>query len=120
MGEYHHIRLSERQSGTKPVAILEILDEKLWAPTALQDLARELTSVLEEGRTNILLDLARVEYISSAALNRLINFHKRVQTAGGDLKLCNMRQSIEDVFVATRFNQILEIHKTATDALAAF
>jgi anti-anti-sigma factor len=120
MGDYHHIQVSDRKAGEKPVAVVEILDEKLWAPAALQDLARELTSVLEAGRTNILLDLARVDYISSAALNRLINFHKRVQTAGGDLKLCNMRPSIEDVFVATRFNQILDIHETPTAALAAF
>jgi anti-anti-sigma factor len=121
MSDYHRVATSLWESGEKRVTVVEILDGRLWGPTLLQELVQELAVLLErEPHKDVLLDLARVDYISSAALNRLLNFRKRVQDAGGRFKLCNLRPSVEEVFVTTRFNQILDIHPNKADALAAY
>jgi anti-sigma B factor antagonist len=121
MSAYVRIKVSPWEEGEKQVAIVELLDRKLWGPTLMQELVQELMSLLDEGEhKDILLDLSRVDFISSAALNRMINFQKRVEGAGGKLKLCGLRPSIEEIFITTRFNQLLDIHKTQDAALAAY
>jgi anti-sigma B factor antagonist len=121
MAEFRRIETSEWNSRDTRVTIVGFLDEKLSGPTLLQELVQELNTLLDrmEG-SHILLNLSRVEFISSAALNRLINFQKRIRGAGNELKLCDLRPSIENVFVATRLNQVFDIQRTEDEALASF
>jgi anti-sigma B factor antagonist len=108
-------------SGTTCVAVVGFRDEKLSGPTLMQELAEDLASLLENlEQKNVLLDLSHVEFISSAALNRLINFQKRVHDAGGKLKLCGLRPAIESVFAATRLNQLFDLCKTEVEAVSHF
>ena len=87
----------------------------------VQELANELLRVLEQSeKKDVLLNLGRVEFIASAALNRLINFQKRVHAAGGKLKLCSLRPAVESVFAATRLNQVFDIQRTEAEALASY
>jgi anti-anti-sigma factor len=121
MEKLRRIAVSQRALGETGVIVVELLDPKLSGPTLTQELAEDLLSLLEKGKpTNVLLNLVQVEFISSAALNRLINFQKRVQDSGGKLKLCGLRPSIESVFAATRLNQVFDLCKNEDDALAHF
>ena len=118
MGEFRRIEVSQRTSGQTGVAVVNFLDQKLAGPTLMQELAEDLATLLEKvEHKNVLLDLSHVDFISSAALNRLINFQKRVRDAGGQLKLCRLSPSIESVFAATRLNQVFDLCKTEEDAL---
>jgi hypothetical protein len=68
----------------------------------------------------MLLDFGNVEFLSSAALNKLIILDKKVKQFKGRLKLCNLRPEIQEVFVITRLNQLFEIKDTVENALASF
>jgi anti-anti-sigma factor len=121
MSEYRHIAATPWDSGENQVLVIEILEGRLWGPTVMQELVQELSLLLESiQHKHILLNLGRVDYISSAALNRLINFQKRVRDAGGELKLCNLRPPVEEIFQTTRFNQVVEIQPTEEEALASY
>jgi anti-sigma B factor antagonist len=121
MGEYRRIEASQHPSRTTAVTVVEFHDPKLSGPTLMQELAEDLSSLLEKIEPkNVLLDLTQVDFISSAALNRLINFQKRVRDSGGQLKLCGLRPGIESVFAATRLNQIFELCKSKEDAISHF
>jgi anti-anti-sigma factor len=120
MNEFLHIAASPWECGEKQVLVIEILEGRLWGPTVMQELVQELTSLLEQiEHKHILLNMGKVDYISSAALNRLINFQKRVREAGGELKLCNLRPPVDEIFHTTRFNQVVEIQPTEAEALAS-
>jgi anti-anti-sigma factor len=121
MGEFRRIEASQRSSGKTGVVVVEVLDQKLSGAAQTQELAEDLSLLLENfEQRNVLLNLARVEFISSAVLNRLINFQKRVRDAGGKLKLCGLRTSIESVFAATRLNQVFDLCSNEDEALAQY
>ncbi len=121
MATFHRIATSHWESGGKRATVVEILDAKLWGLAITQELVHELALLLEQAEPkDVLLDLSRVEFISSAALNRLINFQKSVKQAHGCLKLCGLRPEIEEIFLATRFNQLFDIYPTPADALNTF
>ena len=89
--------------------------------THVQELGEELFSLVEdEGRKQLLLNFSNVEFLSSAALNKLIILDKKVKSHGGKLKLSNLKPEIYEVFVITRLNQLFDIKDDEAEAVKAF
>lgn len=61
-----------------------------------------------EGTKDLVLDLASLEYISSAGLRVLLAAQKKMQRVGS-MKVKNVCESIMEVFEITGFADILEI-----------
>jgi anti-anti-sigma factor len=59
------------------------------------------------------IDLARLEYISSAGLGVLLKTQKRVLQTGGGLKLVNVNRHIRDIFKYSGFDRIFHIEAAA-------
>lgn len=103
------------------VTVVRFNDRKILDAANIQDMGGELFKLVEEeNRTQILLNFTAVEFLSSAALNKLIMLDRKVKAAGGKLKLCDLRPEIHEVFVITRLTQLFQIHDTESEALAAF
>ena len=56
-----------------------------------------------------ILDLGKLEYISSAGLGVLLRTHKRLIGAGSGLKLVNVNSHINDIFMYSGFDKLFEI-----------
>jgi anti-anti-sigma factor len=55
------------------------------------------------------IDMSRLEYISSAGLGVLLRTQKRVLQAGGGLRLVKASRHIRDIFRYSGFDRIFEI-----------
>ena len=70
-------------------------------------LEAELKSSLD-GADSLVLDLADLDYISSAGLRVLLSAHKRMSGKGG-MKVRNVNEVVQEVFSVTGFDDILDI-----------
>ena len=61
-----------------------------------------------EGITEMALDLADVEYVSSAGLRALLQIHKDMSKQG-KLKLLNINTAVKEIFDMTGFSRIFTI-----------
>ncbi|MEK6250032.1 MAG: STAS domain-containing protein [Planctomycetales bacterium] len=102
------------------VTVVQFNDRKILDESNIQDMGQEMFSLVEEKRAKILLNFNNVEFLSSAALGKLITMDKKVKKAGGKLKLSNIRPEIYEVFAITRLNKLFDIHDDESDALATF
>jgi anti-sigma B factor antagonist len=59
------------------------------------------------------IDLAGLEYISSAGLGVLLKTQKRVMAGGRGLRLVNANKHIRDIFKYAGFDRIFEIPQAA-------
>lgn len=82
------------------------------------ELERALVALTGSGETRIVVDLAEVEYISSAGLRVLLMVAKKLQDAKGRLVLCAMPESVRLVFELAGFLPIFAIETTREAALA--
>ena len=73
-----------------------------------------------ENRKKLVLNFSSVDFLSSAALGKLITLDKKMKAKSGKLKLCNIRPEIYEVFAITRLNRLFDIKDEEADALAAF
>lgn len=55
------------------------------------------------------IDMGRLEYISSAGLGVLLRTHKRLMGSGSGLKLVNVNRHISDIFTYSGFDKLFEI-----------
>jgi len=55
------------------------------------------------------LDLSRLEYISSAGLGVLLKTHKRLMGEGSGIKLINVNNHTHDIFRYSGFDKLFEI-----------
>jgi len=101
------------------VSIVRFVDKKIVDSGTIEQLGEELSALVTVEKKNMLL-LNSVEFMSSAALNKLISLNKKVKDAAGRLKLACLRPEIEEVFRITRLDRVFDLRKTQEDALAAF
>ncbi|RIK76874.1 MAG: anti-sigma factor antagonist [Planctomycetota bacterium] len=103
------------------VTVVRFVDRRILDEANIQEMGQELFQLVEEqGKKQILLNFAGVEFLSSAALGKLITLDKRVKSHSGKLILSNIRPEIYEVFKITRLNTTLDIKDDEADALAAF
>ena len=88
--------------------------------TTSPDLERRLQALLREKRYHVVVDLARVEYISSAGWGIFISEIREIREHGGDLKLAGMAPDVREVFDLLEFENILQAYTASDLAVASF
>jgi anti-sigma B factor antagonist len=88
--------------------------------TTSPDLERRLQALLREKRFHIVVDLASVEYISSAGWGIFISEIREIRENGGDLKLAGMIADVREVFDLLEFENILKAYVDSEQAVASF
>ncbi len=102
------------------VSVVQFRDRKILDESNIQEMGQELFELVDQNRSKVLLNFMNVEFLSSAALGKLITLDKKIKTATGQLKLSNIRPEIYEVFAITRLNKLFDIHEDESDALATF
>jgi anti-sigma B factor antagonist len=103
------------------VSVVSFTDKKILDEQNIQVIGDQLFSLVDElGRKKLLLNFGNVEYMSSAALGKLITLNKKVQGAGGKLVLCNIDANIREVFQITRLDKIFVIKGDEQEGLQVF
>ena len=64
---------------------------------------------LDQVTGECVLDLAQLEYISSAGLGVLLKTHKRLMGSGSGIKLINVNNHIHDIFRYSGFDKLFQI-----------
>ena len=112
-------RIETKEVGN--ITIIQFVERKILDSTSIQEMGDELFSLLD-GTENVrlLLNFSAVEFLSSAALNKLIILDKKVKGAAGQLKIAHLCPEIREVFAITRLNLLFDIKEDEAEALAAF
>ncbi len=90
------------------------------AANAQADAVRDaLGDLLRDRPSPVVIDLARLEFIASAALAELIGFRQNVQAYGGRMRLAGAPDHIASVFRATRLVDLFPMYRDAEEALGS-
>ena len=95
--------INKTSKGTELVIAIEGRVDTVTAP----ELEKSIKDSAE-GAESLVLDFAKVEYISSAGLRVLLSSHKNMMKKGG-MKIINAGEDIMEIFEVTGFSDILTI-----------
>ena len=81
----------------KPKMFTIIPEGRIDSDTYLQ-FQKKVQPLVDKKAKNVLINMAKVDYISSAGLNAIFNLMKKVRENNGELLLCNLQPQIKKVF----------------------
>src|SRR5262245_62829808 len=111
-----HLRLESIDD----VTVVSFIDSKIVSEENIQEVGEQLYTLVEEGHSRLLLNFSNVQYLSSAALGKLINLKKKLGAVKGSMKLCCIHPDLLEVFRITRLDQVFEIYNDEQAALDRF
>ena len=86
--------------------------------TTVPEFEAALLDLIAKGRRRIVVDLAPLEYVSSAGLRVLLTAAKRLQPAGGRLIMAGAKGLVARVIEISGFSETIETCATTEEALA--
>jgi len=84
------------------------------------DAEEQINSLLDAGVNKLLINFEKIEYVSSAGLRLLLATAKRLKGSTGDLRICCLNATVQEVFDISGFASILTVLPAEQDALDAF
>jgi anti-sigma B factor antagonist len=111
------LNISERQAGD--VTILD-MDGKVTIGEGSVALRSTIRRLLGDKKKKILLNLAGVGYVDSSGIGELVSSFTAVNKEGGQLKLLNLTQKIQDLLAITKLLTVFDVFENEGDALASF
>ena len=112
-----HLALTERQIGT--VTVLDLVG-KLTIDHDAQRLKDKINSLIQQGRTQIVLNLTDVSYIDSGGLGQLVASYGSVAKTNGGLKLLGVSKRNHDLLSITRLVTLFDAYDSEKEALESF
>jgi len=77
-------------------------------------------SLVNQGKKKIILNLAGVDYIDSSGVGELVGCFTTVRNAGGELKLLNLTQKVQDVLHVTKLYTVFDVRDDEFNAVKSF
>lgn len=84
------------------------------------EVEKKLDSLLDAGQPCLVIDLEKLEYISSSGLRVFLAALKKAKKQEGDIKLACMKPFIKEVFDIAGFSQLFNIFDTSDAAVSSF
>lgn len=109
--------VKERQAGD--VTILDLNGEVRIGEgsIAMRDSIRKLA---DAGKNKVLLNLAGVKYMDSTGIGELIANYTTIRRQGGQLKLLNLTDRIQNILVITKLLTVFDSYDNEAEALKSF
>lgn len=83
-------------------------------------LHKSIRSLVEEGKTRILLNLSQVTHIDSSGLDELVASCVTASIQGGEIKLLHLTEQMREVITTANLAALFDIYNDEYDAIASF
>jgi anti-sigma B factor antagonist len=111
------LEVKERQAGD--VTILDLNGSVRMGEGAIA-LRNAIRSLVEQGKKKILLNLGAVKNIDSSGIGELIANYTTISRDGGQLKLLNLTEKIQNLLVITKLLTVFDSYDNEAEALNSF
>jgi len=110
-------KINERRFGA--VTILD-LDGELRRGESRDVLRDRIARLSEEGRNQILLNLAGLTAIDAGGLGELLQSNVELNKGGGQLKLLHPARALREMMSITKLEHVFDTFESESEAVAAF
>ena len=88
--------------------------------SASEELESCIQSCLDEGCTNICIDMINVKHVCSSALGALVAKKRKIKDKEGDIKLIIANENLLRLFQTTMLDKVFEIFDSRRECLNTF
>jgi anti-sigma B factor antagonist len=111
------VKITERQVGK--VSILD-LDGDIRIGGSRIALRDAIRSLITQGQTQVLVNLANVEHIDSSGVGELVSSFVTLTNGGGKIKLLNLTKRVREVMTITKLLTVFDVFENEPEAIESF
>jgi anti-sigma B factor antagonist len=111
------MEIKARTEGT--VRVLELVGD-LMGGNELDQFRKSIDETIEEQLVNVVVDLAKVNWMNSSGLGMLISGLTSLRSSGGDLRLANMSERMKRPLQITKLDTVFQQFSSVNDAIKSF
>lgn len=111
------MKIKEREQDG--VAILELSGKIMGGPDS-EKFSSTLKQLIHEEKTRVIVDLGKVTWVNSTGLGILISGYTTMKRSNGEMKLLNVSDRIESIFMVTKLASVFESYKDEDEAIQSF
>ena len=99
------------------VTVVRFRESRMMGTEEIENLGQELYALAAKKDPRLLLDFSSVEFLSSAALGKLLSLNAQVNARGGAMVLCRIRPEVAEVFHTCRLDRLFQIRSDRAEAV---
>jgi anti-anti-sigma factor len=84
------------------------------------DAGDRIVSIVQGQHRRVLLNLEKLEFLTSAGLRMILRGAKLSQVNHGEFKICTARSEVREVLETSGFNSLIRMYDTEKEACTAF
>jgi anti-sigma B factor antagonist len=121
IGIQEHIPVN-MQTATRQIADIAVVDVRgrITAGEGTLVLREVVRELIDKGNKKILLNLYEVGYVDSSGLGELVKTYTTVCGQGGQLKLVQLSQRVQDLLRMTKLHAVFDIQSDEATAIQSF
>ena len=106
------------QSVSDDVMILDFEQTKILHQDAVDTIGAELQNIARTtDLKKIVVDMNRIELMTSSMIGQFVSFHKQCQARGISVTFCNLTSQIKELFKITKLDTMFQIKGNREEAL---
>lgn len=79
-----------------------------------------LRALLDRGRFDVVMNARSLAYVASAGLGALVGTIEEIRENGGDLRICELSESVSAIFEMVGLPHLFKIFRTEEEAVSSF
>ncbi len=83
-------------------------------------LEETLVELLEQGHSQLIVDMGEATYINSGGLRCLVSAWRRAKKQNGDLFICRLNTRLDEIFNIIGFDKVFQIFTSVEEAQKGF
>jgi len=108
-----------REKITGDVVVLKFKGSLMGEPDTTK-IRQKVHSLVNDELRKVVIDMGGVKWINSAGLGSLIAGLTTLRNIGGDLRLANIADKVESLFMITQLVKVFKSYETVDRAVASF
>jgi anti-sigma B factor antagonist len=96
------------------------LDGRIVLGEESNALREKVKSLIAEGKTKVVLNMANITFIDSAGLGTLVAAHHSAKSQGAALKLAHLGSKFQEVLQITKLLTVFDVYNSEAEAVASF
>ena len=111
------MQIKEQMQGD--IAIINLKGKLMGGPET-QAIHEKVKELVENGIKKVVIDLGKVKWMNSSGLGALMGAMTTLRNAQGDLKLANVTDKVQSLFMITKLITIFETYNSVDEAVKSF
>lgn len=101
------------------VAVIELKGKLMGGPET-SAIHEKVKNLVDDGIKKVVIDLGKVKWMNSTGLGALMGAMTTLRNHGGELKLANVTEKVQSLFMITKLITIFETYEGVDKAVADF